>query len=153
MSQQEQFIQKWVKYLNDADHEMSLIAAQKLGKTRDPRVVEALVNCLTNRPDDMRTTAARALGSIGDPAAVPALIKLLDDHNSVVASAAADSLGEIGDSSAVPALIAILRDYKSGQSRHRQLHGFDRGLYMAAVYALQQINTREARQAVAKYHR
>lgn len=153
MSTRERFIEKWVGYLNDADRDMVLIAAQKLGETHDKSVVPELVKALTRRPDDVRRAAARALGSIGDASAVPHLAKLLGDSNVVVAAAAADSLGEIGDASAVPHLITVLTEHNSESSRHSQLRGYDRGLYMSAIYALQKINTREARQALAKYHR
>lgn len=147
------FIEKWVGYLNDKDRDMVLIAAQKLGEAKDKSVVPELVKALFKRPDDVRTAAARALGSIGDASAVPYLVQLLDDNNTVVAAAAADSLGEIGEVSAVPHLVKILVDHKAGTSRHTQIRGYDRGLFLAAVYALQKLNTWEARQAVAKYHR
>jgi HEAT repeat protein len=153
MSQHARFIEKWVGYLNDIDREMSLIAAQKLGSTRDASVVPELLKALHNRPDDVRTAAIRALGEIGDGAAVPALIDILHDPNPVVASASADALGMIGDARAVPHLVTILHDYKAGNSRYFQIHGFNRGLFMAAVQALQIINTPEARRAIAKYHR
>jgi HEAT repeat protein len=153
MSQNVRFIEKWINYLNDIDREMCLIAAQKLGSTKDSSVVPELIKALNNRPDDVRTAAARALGEIADPAAVAPLVGLLHDSNPLVASAAADALGAIGHPSAVPALVEILRDYKSGTSHHFQLHGFNRGLFMTAIYALQRIDTREARKAVNTYHR
>lgn len=147
------YIEKWVGFLNAVDREMSVMAAQKLSKVRDESVVAELINALTQRPDDVRTAAARSLGDIGDARAVPALMALLDDSNSVLASAAADSLGKIGSEQAVPPLVQILKDYKDGRTRHNQLHGFDRGLYMAAVYALQKIGSPKALSAVKKYHR
>ncbi|GAB4512931.1 MAG: hypothetical protein OHK0046_13130 [Anaerolineae bacterium] len=153
MTQQQAFIDKWVGYLNANNHEMSLIAAQKLGNVKDSSAVTALIQALKNRPDDVRTLAARSLGLIGDRTAVPALIRLLEDRNAQVASTAADSLGAIGDSSAVPALVKVLQEYKSDGVRHKQLHGFDRGVFTAAVKALQKINTPAARQALTKYHR
>ncbi len=152
MSQLEQYIEKWVGYLGDADHDMSLIAAKKLAKAKAPESIDALTNALNGRPDDIRITAARSLGEIGDKSAVRPLVYLLNDPNSLIASAAADALGEIGDRSAVPALIDVLKDHKTA-NRHRQLHGFDRGVFMAAVYALERINTVEARKALARYHR
>ncbi len=152
-SLQQRFIEKWVGYLTDSDREMVLIAVQKLGSTKNAAVVPEIVKVLYNRPEDVRTAAARALGEIGDPSAIPELIKLLNDSNVILAAAAAESLGTIGHPKAVPALVKILKDYKIGLSRHRQLHGYDRGLYMAAVHALQIINTRDARRALNEYHR
>ncbi len=154
MSQHDLFIQKWVEYLNNAtDAEMSRIAARKLGEARDPVAVPHLLRALENRPDDVRLAAARALGEIRDRQAVKSLVGLLHDRNPLVASAAADALGEIADASAVPALVSILRDYKERSSRHFQIHGYNRGLYMAAVQALNRIGTPEALRAVATYHR
>lgn len=154
MSQHDLFIKKWVDYLNNAtDAEMSRIAARKLGEAKDPVVVPDLIRALQNRPDEVRLAAARALGEIGDRAAVRSLVGLLHDGNHLVASAAADALGEIADVAAVPALVGILRDYKERSSRHFQIHGYNRGLFMAAVQALNRIGTREALQAVQTYHR
>lgn len=147
------FIKKWVGYLHDVDRQMSIIAAGKLGSTKDPNVIPELTKALVKRPDDVRIAAARALGDIGHPSAVPWLKKLLKERNSILASTAAESLGKIGDSSAVPALIEVLESYKSAKSRHDQLHGFDRGVFTEAIYALKKINTVPARQAIAKYHR
>jgi HEAT repeat protein len=154
MSQHDLFIQKWIEYLNNAtDSEMSRIAARKLGEAKDPVVVPDLIRALESRPDDVRLAAARALGEIGHRSAVKALIGLLHDSNHLVASSAADALGEIADSTAVPALVSILQDYKERSSRHFQIHGYNRGLYMAAVQALNRIGTPEALRAVATYHR
>ncbi|MFW5748171.1 MAG: HEAT repeat domain-containing protein [Chloroflexota bacterium] len=148
-----QYIAKWVDYLRHADREMSRIAAQKLGATHDPQVIPELVKALQGRPDDVRTAAVRALGEIGHPDATPALVKLLDDNNVLIASAAAEALGVIGDARAVEPLTRVIAQYKRELTRHTQLHGFNRGLYMAAVYALEQIGTPEARRAISQYYR
>jgi len=147
-----EYIQKWIGYLNDVDRDMSRIACEKLAKTKDPKVVPELSKALKNRPVEVRAAAARALGEIGHRSAVAALVEALKDSDIMVSSAAADALGEIGDSAAVPALSKILHDYKTGLDRHKQIYGETRGLYMAAVYALQRIGTREAKAAVQKYH-
>jgi HEAT repeat protein len=147
------YIQKWVEYLNDIDPEMAKLACEKLALANDPVVVEELIKALRNRPLDVRAAAARSLGKIGNHAAVPALVKALKDPDSMMSSAAADALGAIRDKSAVPALSEILHKYRTGMDRHHQLHGENRGLYMAAVYALQNIGTREAKAALNKYHR
>ena len=148
-----QYIEKWIRYLNDTDRDMSRMAAEKLGDTMDTTVVPELINTLANRPDDIRLAAVRSLGKIGDRKAVKPLIKLLDDMNPMIASTAADALGQIGDDSAVPALRDILSTYKNNLGRHNQIHGQNRGLFMAAVYALQAINTPAARSAVDRYYR
>lgn len=152
MSRNAKYIEKWVGYLNSADREMSRIAANKLGDTKDASVVPYLVKALDNRPDEVRLAATRALGEIGDSAAVAPLIDVLSDKDPLIASAAADSLGAIGSDRAVSSLVRILKEYDK-QSRHFQIHGYNRGLYMAAVHALQRIGTPAARKAVERYHR
>jgi HEAT repeat protein len=153
MSTDPRYIEKWVGYLQGSDHEMCIVAAKKLGATKDPAVVPALIQALVNRPDDLRSAVIRALAEIGDKSATPALIQLLHDPNPLIASASADALGYIRDAKAVPNLIQILADYKTGNSRHFQLHGFNRGLFMAVVQALKAIDTPQARSALEKYNR
>jgi len=147
------FIEKWISKLNDADREMSRIAAEKLGSTKDPAVIPVLVQAVKNRPDEIRVAAVRALGNIRHRSAIPALLPLLRDSNSMVATAAADALGEIGHMSAVSGLIDVCRTYKMNPNRHDQLHGMNRGLYLAALNALRQIDTIQARAAIEKFGR
>lgn len=153
MSTDRRYIEKWVGYLQGSDHEMSIVAAKKLGATKDRMVVPALIQALVNRPDDLRSAVIRALAEIADKSATPALVRLLYDPNPLIASASADALGYIRDVKAVPNLIQILADYKTGNSRHFQLHGFNRGLFMAVVQALKSIDTPQARAALDKYNR
>ncbi|MDX2076913.1 MAG: HEAT repeat domain-containing protein [bacterium] len=153
MSTDPRYIEKWVGYLQGSEHEMCIVAAKKLGATKDPAVVPHLLRALVNRPDDLRSAVIRALAEIGDKTATASLVGLLKDPNPLIASASADALGILKDSKAVPSLVQILVDYKEGSSRHFQLHGFNRGLFMAAVQALKAIDTREARTALEKYNR
>ncbi|MCU0479937.1 MAG: HEAT repeat domain-containing protein [Anaerolineae bacterium] len=153
MSTDPRYIEKWVGYLQGSEHEMSIVAAKKLGATKDPAVIPHLLKALVNRPDDLRTAVIRALAEIGDRSATSSLVNLLHDSNPLIASASADALGWIKDAKAVPSLVQILVDYKTGSSRHFQLHGFNRGLFMAVVHALKSINTREAQIALEKYNR
>jgi HEAT repeat protein len=152
-NQMDDYVEKWVGYLNASDRDMSVMAARKLAKTNDPRSVSELIHALKGRPDDIRIAAIRALGEIGSKQAVKPLVRLLHDPDPILASAAADALGAIGDKASVPALVEVLHDFKSGNSRHSQLHGFTRGVFMAAIYALERINTPEARRAIQQYHR
>jgi HEAT repeat protein len=147
------FIEKWVRYLNEADREMCQIAAAKLGSTGDPEVIPELIKSLNNRPDEVRIAVIHALGQIGDSSAVRPLSRVLRDGNPLVAATAATALGQIGDATAVPYLVRTLNDHKNKADRHGQLHGSSRGLYLAAVHALEKIGTRDAKQAVKQYHR
>ena len=152
MSKHDKYVEKWVGYLHKADREMSRIAAKKLGETKDNSVVPELVKALYNRPDDVRIAAIRAIGEIGDVSGVQPLIEMLNENDQLISSAAVDSLGEIGSEMAVPHLVEILKNFRSSnQSRHKQLHGFDRGVFMAAIHALQRIGTPAARKAIDKY--
>lgn len=153
MSVSNEYIEKWISNLNGVDREMSRIACEKLAKANDSTVIKELSKALVNRPNDIRTAAARALGAIGDKQAVPSLVGLLQDFDPIVASAAADALGQIGDSSAIPGLKKVLEGYKSDGDRHHQLHGEQRGVFMAAIYALERIGTPEAKTVVRKFTR
>jgi len=145
-----EYIQKWIKNLHGVDREISRIACEKLAKVKDPSVVSELAKVLINRPPEVRAAAARALGDIGDRSATPALIKALEDYDPIVSSAAADAIGQLGDPRAIPALQKVLQNYRAGDHYH-QLHGEGRGLYMAAVNALQRIGTMEAKVVLRKY--
>ncbi len=153
MAYSEKYVQKWIRYLNGIDRDMGRLAPEKLAKTGDPSVVPELINSLINRPDDIRINAARALGVIGDSRAVTPLCYLLKDENPLVASTAADALGEIADPGGVAGLIKVLREYKTGRNRLAQIHGYERGVYIAAANALKRIGTPDARAALDRYYR
>jgi len=147
-----QFIEKWVHYLNDVDREMSCIAAQKLGATKDSSVIPALVAALMkNRPDDVRISIIRALGTIGHVSAIKSLIPLLKDNSATVATTAANAMGEINHPSCVAPLTEVVQTYKQAYNRHSQLHSGTRGVYIAALSALERIGTSQAREVVEKY--
>lgn len=144
------YVEKWINYLDDVDREMSLIAAEKLGRMGDTTAVPALIKALRNRPNDIRAAAARALGDIRDPRAITPLAELLEDHDTPVAYAAADALGRIGDNRAVPALRDTL-------IRHRKAKGTDylkwrdNSLFLAVCSALRVIGTKEALEVLKNY--
>ncbi len=72
-------------------------AAEKLGESKDPRAVEALVKALKDKDRNVREAAAGSLGRIGDASAVDALLEALKDYDQCVRRAAADALGMIRD--------------------------------------------------------
>lgn len=145
-----EFIKKWVGHLHGVDREMSRIAAEKLGMTKSKDVVPELTKALINRPPDIRTAACRALGNIADPSAIPALVEVLKDPDSIVSCAAADALGQIGHRSAVPALREVLKEHQKG-GHYDRTRGYDRGLFVACINALQRIGTPDALDAVQRY--
>jgi len=83
-------------------------AASALGKFKDKRVVEPLIEALKNA-DSVKDKAIQSLGILKDPRATLPLLECLRDcpehlHGNVI-----QALGNIGDKRAVPALISILK--------------------------------------------
>jgi HEAT repeat protein len=74
---------------------------QALGKLRDVRVVEPLVELLERTGDP---SAATVLGNLGDHRAVDALIRALQHPHPRTRFYAARALGKLGDPRALPAL-------------------------------------------------
>ena len=70
-------------------------AVEALGKIRDARVVEPLMQALNDEHWDVRRKAAWALGNIGDVRGVEPLIQALKDEYSDVRRQAARSLAAL----------------------------------------------------------
>ncbi|PYU97372.1 MAG: hypothetical protein DMG10_31045 [Acidobacteria bacterium] len=85
-------------------------AAEKLGESKDPRAVEALVKALKDKDRNVREAAAGSLGRIGDASAVDALLEALKDYDQCVRRAAADALGMIRDERVIERLLPMLKD-------------------------------------------
>jgi HEAT repeat protein len=81
-------------------------AARELGKTRDPRAVDALLLDLQAEDWKVRRNAAQALGEARDKRAVEPLLTALDDHIATVRCRAAVALGRLKDPRAIEPLIA-----------------------------------------------
>ncbi len=88
----------------------------RLGKSKDNRVVEPLIQALEYWNGNIRRSAARALDELEDKQAVKPLIKTLRDLRWDVREASAEALGKIKDPLAVEPLIKALKD-KSGAVR------------------------------------
>jgi HEAT repeat protein/PBS lyase HEAT-like repeat-containing protein len=89
-----------------------LAAAARLGASRDPRALEALITALGDANRDVRWAAIETLGEIGDRRAVPPLLEYLKKPEAYRwgKRLAASALGAIGDPAAVDALGELLRD-------------------------------------------
>ncbi len=148
-------IQKWIRILGENDVEMSKIAAQKLAEMRATEAVPALITAMEKRHVSVSLAATRALGEIGDARAVPALIKTLLHHYDVtVNTAAAEALGQLRQAEAVPALKETIENYLTqNRDRYERIHSLKRGLFVAAVRALQHIGTAEARRIAREAER
>jgi len=127
--------EKIVELLEDKDFRVREAAAQALGRMRDPRAVDPLVNALGDPMDGVRDAAAVALknlneplgeriyeclkGSkkawgelarINDPRAIAPLLKALGARDGNVRANAAWTLRKLGDPRAVEPLINALGD-------------------------------------------
>lgn len=94
------------------DTSTRMAAAAELGRSRDPRALEALLGALRDQNRDVRWVAIEALGELGDRRAVQPLVQYLrrkEDYR-WGKRLVADALGEIGGSQAVEALSAMLAD-------------------------------------------
>jgi HEAT repeat protein len=118
-----------IEALQDRDGKVPIVAAEALGRLRDPRAVRPLMNALRDKDDYICWTAADALGQLGTPAVAP-LIAALRDANTNVRTAAARALGKIGVQ-ALPPLAETLR-HPSVMMR------------LAAVEALANIHTEQS---------
>lgn len=85
-------------------------AAIALGKVKDKRAVEPLIEALKDRNRDVRRESTFALGEIKDTKAVAPLIFVLEDKDWWVRSTTALALGKIKDNRAVEPLINALDD-------------------------------------------
>ena len=94
-----------LKLLRDWDVRKSAIVA--LGKIRDERVLEPLMQQLRN--DEFMEDATDALVSLGEPA-LPGLIKALKDKEELVRKQAVIALGRIKSPEAIDPLIEMLQN-------------------------------------------
>jgi len=83
-----------IDVLKDSDKEIRIVAADTLGKIKDPRTVEHLIDVLSDK--DLRITAIWALGNIRDRSAVPALTNLFNDQDEYVCYNVLQVLRRIG---------------------------------------------------------
>src|SRR5438552_239169 len=104
-------VQGLIATLHDKGKEVRQDAVQALGRIRDTRAVEPLVEVLRDEAAStlIRRLAVQALGGIGQPA-VQGLIATLHDKGKEVRQDAVEALGRIRDTRAVEPLVEVLRD-------------------------------------------
>ena len=95
-------------------------AAQRLGRSRDARAAEPLIDTLRRSDPQTRQWAALALGTLGDPAGFDPLLAALDDEEGMVANMAIHALAGLGDARAVGPLLARL----DPSQPHREVAAF-----------------------------
>ncbi|MFI5363155.1 MAG: HEAT repeat domain-containing protein [Elusimicrobiota bacterium] len=79
------------------DAGFSVLAADALGKSENPRAVLPLVEAAKSEDSSLRLSIARGLGLLGGGRALSALRKLREDSNPAVHHAALISLAELGE--------------------------------------------------------
>ena len=87
-------VKSLVELLHDLDPEMRRVAAEQLGKIRNPEALEPLLTALRDPDPNVQWWAAWALGEIGSPAE-EALKKLLRDPDRGVQRWAKEALNKI----------------------------------------------------------
>jgi HEAT repeat protein len=84
-------------------------AAAILGRRKDARALEALVNALEHPDSRMRSESCAALGELRDPAAAEALLAATRDPEYEVRASAGEALDSIGTAAIVVSVAALLR--------------------------------------------
>ncbi len=135
-------VEALINALADTDFSIRKNAARKLGAIRDKRAVKPLIDTLGVADLAVRSEVAYALGELGDKRAVEPLIDALDETDVAVRCGAAHALGELRDERATTSLIFLLSDNR---------WDFDVRVCDVAVYALENIGTPEALDAVAQW--
>ena len=106
-------VETFIQQLHSEDWQTRCDAARRLGQSRDPRAVDALLPDLNDSDWRVRRNAAQALGALRDKRAVEPLIHALNDRTMTVRQRAVVALGRIKDVQALPALLEVLL-----QNRH-----------------------------------
>ncbi|WP_269446502.1 HEAT repeat domain-containing protein [Methanocella arvoryzae] len=133
--------------LSDASPRIRMIAAEALGRTHDPGVIEPLLALLT---DDSRVAAAAldAIGMIGGDRAISALIGVVNESRDLTISEhAIVALGKIGDERALDPLIVRLHD-RSDSFYARKLAA--RALY--SIYSRGSLSERGVEKVMNHWH-
>jgi HEAT repeat protein len=94
------------------------IAAQTLGKLKDPRSIQPLISVLLSENQLLGSAAATALSSYGDDDVAIQLVKALPDARIIVQQTIIKLLQELNDTRVVEALLEILQLTSSPTIRH-----------------------------------
>lgn len=96
--------------LNSPEPCVRFIAAQILGKIRNPEATPALLPLLTDCCESVAIEAAEALGRLGDVRAVPALVQAASDTSPKVRAQAVAALGTCRNDTAYATVLNALED-------------------------------------------
>lgn len=92
------------------DEQQQAFFLQLLGRTRDERAVEMLIDRLIQDTPTVQGGAIDALGTIGNPRAVAPLLLFMSDESAVLRELATEALGRIRHPETYDALVAALND-------------------------------------------
>jgi HEAT repeat protein len=88
-------VERLIQNLNSEYRDLRMSAIWTLGKVKDPRAAEALINALRHKDPLMREKAAEALGETKDMKAVEPLIAVLKNDEETCREIAAKALEKI----------------------------------------------------------
>jgi HEAT repeat protein len=94
-----------LRALSDPHPLVRRVAAEALGRTRDPRIEKALEKATRDRDAAVRAAAVDALGELGTETVLPLLLERLHDQDPFVRRQAARALGRLGAPTATASLI------------------------------------------------
>jgi HEAT repeat protein len=103
-------VNPWFKKLSSSD--VREAACEALGKLKDKRAVEPLIETLGDKDEYVRERACEALGKLKDKRAVEPLIETLGDKDEYVRERACETLGQLGDKRAVEPLRSLAENDK-----------------------------------------
>jgi hypothetical protein len=135
-----------VPLLTDKSSLVREAAIQALGALGNPKTIPALLPILSDKETEMRLYAIEALGKIGDKSVVEALILCLKAGDEKVRWVCIEALERLGDARAVSAFRLCLTD-----ERHPIWD--DKRVCDVALEALATMNTPEASEAIAEWHK
>lgn len=144
-------IDGWLADLQGDDYEKRQNAIQALGRSRDKRAVQPLVQILRSGHRYERQAAVQALGQIGKVDAVDALVEVLSNSDHTLRMHAAEALGKIGSPRAVEPLVNLLNEtYHEGMSSRESIRFMleGGGERRAAIQALRKISDPHATDAL-----
>ena len=99
-----------IEFLNAADADLRIYAAQALGERGDTSAVPALLNCLADADVNVRAHAIEALGKLRSARATDPLLAVALAREFATAWPALEALGAIGDARIAPLLLPLLED-------------------------------------------
>lgn len=119
-----------IELYNNGEKEVRELTIQGLSGLdhKDEKVIEILVDALSDNIWRIREEAANALGDVEDQTAIKPLLKALDDESLYVVQAALKSLGKVGEQDIIKDIDGLREDEEpSTRSAWAQALGFIEG--------------------------